>query len=102
MKKLTLSALAAILLVAGIAYGQVALPMQAVHANRVVVRVEAGQWKDVSFRADSAAFENSGVRLTGNVRITVSGHVMTANSAVLGSDLVTLEGDAQVEPPAGR
>lgn len=102
MKKFTLSAVAAILLVAGIAYGQVALPMQAVQANRVVVRIDAGQWKDVSFRADSAAFENGGMRLTGHVSITVSGHVMTANTAVLLSDLLTLEGDARVELPTAR
>jgi formylmethanofuran dehydrogenase subunit C len=112
MKKFTLSAVASILLVAGIAYGQAALPMQAygqvalsmqaVQANRVVVRIDAGQWKDVSFRADSAVFENGGMRLTGNVRITVSGHVMTANTAVLRSGLLTLEGDAKVEPPAAR
>ncbi len=96
MKKLTLSVIGAILMVGGIAYGQ------AVQANRVVVRIDPGQWKDVSFRADSAASESGGMRLTGNVRITVSGHVMTANTAVLRSDLLTLEGDAKVEPPVAR
>jgi hypothetical protein len=103
MKTFTLPAAAAILLVVvGVAFGQVALPMQAVQANRVAVRIDAGQWKDVSFRADSAVFENGGLRLTGNVRITVNGHVMTANSAVLRSDIVTLQGDAHVEAPAIR
>jgi hypothetical protein len=102
MKKFALSAVAAIVLVTGIAYGQVALPMQAVQAERVVVRVDANQWKDVSFQADSATFENGGMRLTGNVRITIQGHLMTANTAVIRSDLVTLEGGARVQPPAAR
>jgi hypothetical protein len=102
MKRFALSAVAAIVLVTGIAYGQVALPMQAVQANRVVVRVDADQWKDVSFQADSAMFENGGMRLTGNVRITVQGHLMTANTAVIRPDLLTLEGAARVQPPAAR
>jgi hypothetical protein len=96
---LTLSGVAAALLVAGLAYGQASLPMQPVQANRVVVRIDADQWKDVSFQADTAAFGNGGMRLTGRVRIIVNGHVMTADSAVLAADLVTLEGNAQVEPP---
>jgi hypothetical protein len=102
MRKLTLSVGVAILLVAGLAYGQIALPMQPVQTNRVVVRVDRDQWKDVSFQADSAAFDNGGVRLTGRVRVVVSGHVMTANSVVITSDLVTLEGNAQVQPPVAR
>jgi hypothetical protein len=102
MKKFTLSAVVGILLLAGIAYGQIALPMQAVQANRVVVRIDPGQWKDVSFRADSAAFDDGAMRLTGNVRIIVSGHVMTAKTAMVRSYLLTLEGDAKVETPAGR
>jgi hypothetical protein len=100
MKTFTLAAIAAVVLVAGIAYGQAALPMQAVEANRVVVRVE--EWKDVSFQADSATFEAGEIRLTGNVRISVSGHVMTANSAVIQPTLLTLEGNSKVEPPAAR
>jgi hypothetical protein len=102
MNKFTLSVVAAILLVAGIAYGQVALPMQSVQADRVVVKIDAGRWKNVSIQADSAAFEKDGMRLTGNVHITVSGHVMSANTALLGSELLTLDGDAKVDSSAGR
>jgi hypothetical protein len=102
MKMFTLTVIAAVVLVAGIAYGQVALPMQAVQANRVVVKVDENQWKAVSFQADSATFEAGGMRLTGNVRISVNGHVMTANSAVIQPTLLTLEGNGKVEPPAAR
>ena len=100
MKKITLSAVAAILLIASAAYGQATVPTEVVQANRVVVRVPADQWKDVSVRAYNVAFENGEMRLSGNVRISVGSHVMTADAAVLRSSLVTLEGNARVESVA--
>jgi hypothetical protein len=102
MKTFALSVVAVGVLLVGVAYGQVALPMQAVQANRVVVRVNADQWKDVSFQANNATFENGGMRLTGNVRVSVQGHQMTADTAIISPDLLTLEGNAKVQPPDAR
>ena len=102
MRKVTLSAIAAILLVDGIAYGQVALPMQPVQANRIVMRIDADQWKNVLFQADTSTFENGAMRLSGNVRISVQGHLMAADTAIISPDLLTLQGNARVVPSSAR
>jgi lipopolysaccharide assembly outer membrane protein LptD (OstA) len=77
-------------------------PTQPVSANRIVLRVDADQWKGVSFQADSAVVESGGMRLTGNVRISIGGTLMAADSAVLNSDRVTLEGHARLVPAPSR
>ena len=96
MKKLALSAFAATLLLTGVAYGQAALPMQAVQAKSVVIKIDADQWKSAMFLADHAVLENGAMRLSGNVRISVKGYVMKADTAVISPELVTLEGHAEV------
>jgi hypothetical protein len=102
MKKSVISLVAAIILVAGIAYGQAVLPMRVSQAHRIVVKVDADQWKDVSVQADSAIFEKGEMRLVGRVRIGLEGHVMTADTATIGANLVTLIGNARVQRPTGQ
>lgn len=69
MKKFIFAILWTVILVAGIASTQAISPTQPVQATRVILRVAADQWRNVSFRADSAMVEEGGMRLTGNVRI---------------------------------
>jgi hypothetical protein len=77
-----------------------ALNVDAIHQKRNSARIcwpGVDALKGVSFQEDKATFENGAMRLTGNVRITVDGHVMASDVAMISADRIVLEGQAHVD-----
>lgn len=104
MKRLVIPSVCALLLGVGAAFAQIALPMQAVSANRVVIGLEGRDWNDVAFQARSATFDDGDVRivLNGDAHISINGHQFSADRAVIRTNSITLEGNAVVTPPTGQ
>ena len=100
MRKMAFSLAVAVLMTVGYAYGQDG--MRPVQANRITIGIAPDALKNVSFQADRASFENGAMHLNGNVRITVDGHIMTGDAAVITTDDIVLEGHASVDQPFGR
>ena len=100
MRKIASSLAVAVLLTVGYVYAQDGI--RPVQANRITVGIAPDALKNISLQADKASFENGTMRLSGNVRITVDGHIMTGDSAVITADHIALEGHASVDQPAAR